>query len=1029
MLKKLKTSLQLKTLFWMFCCLAAFSAQAQNKKISGTVIDQKSGKPLAGATVKAKGTKNTVTVTDEEGKFSLSVNNNANRLEVSYTGFEDADFEYGNSLKDIRIELSPLTSELDNVVVVGYGTKKTKDLTGSISSIGQKQFNKGVIPSVDNLFQGRVSGVSVTSNSGEPGSAFNINIRGANSIRSNNNPLFVVDGVPLSGDGNLNSNVFAEGSSTSRNPLSFINPNDIENITFLKDASSAAIYGSRGANGVILITTKGGKGANKGLTININGSTSSPYKLYDLADGPTFVNGLRATLAKEGVSQADIDKSLAVSDFTIGNRTNNGGFNTDWQKVIFRNGQTKDVNVAWGVNSKDGNSSLRVSANYFNQQGIVKNQALDRLTLRTNFAQNEFLGLEKLKLEVNFTIGSTHNDYAGISNNAGYQGSLIGAAIAYNPTYPVYNADGTFFDTKDGSRNPAAILGNFKDYDNGITLVSNVALNYKIWKNFVYRVNFGFEGRNVERNGFASPLTSSYEYSRNISVRGQNFVNSGINKNGLGIQTFGQFSSTLQEHTLTYNNSFTNSNLGIVLGYSYQDFYNFTRQQQFWGLEDQTRLETNFDKFLYSTPIYGDSSKSVLQSFFARGTWDLLERYYFTVTVRADGSSRFAVNNKYGIFPAASFKWKILNENWAQRASKVLDNLDIRVNYGITGNQEFGNYNSLELLFTPLNGGAYISQLGNPNLKWEQTLTQGVGVDFGFLSGIIRGSIDYFNKNTSDLLLPVVNAAPAPAGLQWKNLEGNVVNNGVELNLDFMVFKPKKFWGFGWNINVNYTTIKNKIENLKAPYITGEVNGQGLSGAYAQIFTNGQPLFTWKMPVFDGYDANGYAIYANGGLDQLVGSALPTYYGGLTNNFSLGRFTASLFIYFQGGNYIYNNTANALLLKGSFKNGRNVTVDVINSPESGINPGSVSTRFLEKGDFVRLQNLNISYNVPLSKKIALRSLQIGLTGQNLALFTNYSGLDPEVNVDKSISGIPSRGFDYTATPRASTYTLSINIGF
>ena len=1019
-------------------CLLALTTNAQNKTVTGKVTDAKNGSPLVGATVSTKPSGN-ATATKSDGSFSLSVKPGVTKLVISFTGYGDKEIAIDAS-GVVNLTMEPNAEQLQDVVVVGYGTRKLKDATGSVSSIGAKSFNKGVISSPENLFQGRVAGVNVTAASGEPGGAVEINIRGVSSIRSGNGPLIVVDGVPLNGNGSIGTSVFPEGSASARNPLANINPNDIENISILKDAASAAIYGSRGANGVILITTKSGKGANQGIIISVNSSTSNIANKYKLATSSQFLSGLQNVLTKDGVSAADIASALA---------TVNKGASTDWQDQIFQTGISNNVNIGWGITSKDGKTSLRLSGSYDNISGIIKNSGLNRATIRSNFVQDQFLGLEKLRLDYNFSFTRLHNDYAGISNNAGYQGSLIGAALSYNPTAPVYNTgfksgayylkeDGSndylqspYFDSKDNNRNPVAILNNFRDFDNSNNLTSNVSLSYKIFDNVVYKVNFGNEVKNVERNGFGSPLTSSKEYNRTVSWLGYNYDNSGINGNGLGVRSFLQLNSSTVEHTLNFDQTFNNSKLNIILGYSFQSTQTNYNYQQFWGLAqaDRTSFNQDFSKFLNSTPITGDTNSYQLQSYFGRLIWNLQDKYIFSAVARLDGSSKLSFGNKYQTFPSLSFKWKLLNEDFAKGATKLFDNLDIKASYGLTGNQELPSYSSLtlnHLINYKADRQDYTSS--NPSLTWETTTSATFGIEFGILQGRVRGTIDYYTKNTKNLLFPVDFAQPSASNTRWTNLDGNVINKGIEVGLDFQIIKPKSRNSFGWDLTVNFSSLTNNVENFKAPIVTGEVSGQGLSGAYAQIITNGSPLYSWIMPTFNGFDANGYAIYADGAKDKIQGGSIPTYFGGLTNSFSYNRFTATIFFNYSGGNYIYNNTANALFLKGSLKTGHNVTTDIVNSNESGINPGSVSTRFLEKGDFVRLQNVSINYNVPI-KSNGIKSLNIALSAQNLLLFTSYTGLDPEINTDKSRNGVPSRGFDYTAYPKSRTFTLGINIGF
>jgi iron complex outermembrane receptor protein len=407
------------------------------------------------------------------------------------------------------------------------------------------------------------------------------------------------------------------------------------------------------------------------------------------------------------------------------------------------------------------------------------------------------------------------------------------------------------------------------------------------------------------------------------------------------------------------------------------------------------------------------------------------DKYILSALVRVDGSSRFSSGNKYGTFPAFGFKWRMLEEKFAQNTlGKIFSNFDMRLNYGVTGNQEFPAYASLALQQVNFNGTNNVITNSNPNLRWEQTTTQGVGVDFSMFNGRLSGTVDYFNKSTEDLLFLISYPQPAASADRWVNLPGKVKNTGWELSLDYQLVRPAYRGAFGWDVSYNMSFLKNNVEGFGSTVVnTGEVSGQGLTGAYAQTIRDGSPLFTFVMPTFLRFDAFGNGVYANGAKDELQGSALPKFNAGLTNNFTYKKLTASVFFNAVTGFYVYNNTANALLLKGSLKTAHNVTRDVVSSIENSINPGNVSTRFLEKGDYIRLANASLSYAVDVKKGSFIKGLNLTLSGQNLALFTNYSGLDPEVNVDKARGGVPSRGFDYTATPRARTFTLGINARF
>jgi len=998
------------TFVGLFIGLLAINAQAQNKTVTGKVLDAKDNTPIAAASVVVKGS--TVgTKTAADGSFAITIPSSVAKLVVSSVGYSSKEVDANGS---ITVSLNQVSNQLNEVVVVGYGTRKVKDATGSVVSLGEKSFNKGVIASPEEMLQGRTAGVNVTSNSGEPGGAINITIRGTSSVRSNNNPLYVVDGVPLYGGGLTGSGISVEGGTTARNPLSFINPNDIENISILKDASSAAIYGARGANGVVLITTKSGKGK-PSLTFNATTSVATTAKRYDLASPQEFMYGIKKTLADAGIDVSGVGG-------------NDKGYNTDWQDQVFQTAVSNSYNLAWGYSNTK--TSLKLNGSYDNQEGIIKTQGLKRMTFGMKYT-NQLTS--RLKLDLTVNNSTVKNKYAQVTNNAGYQGSLIGAMISYNPTFPVYDAKGNWFDNGDGNRNPVAILEGYNDQDTYKKLLTNLSLSYKLTENLTYKLIYGIENGATERYTFVDPRLGSAYSQGNINIRGKNYENSSLAGRGRAAQQYLNQNSSVIEHTLNYDKTFKNGNsLQALAAFSYQKTTDYYRATQAWGAAGATAMSTTYANYTGGhTDTFGDSTQVELQSYFGRINYTIKDKYILSALARRDGSSKFSSGNKYGTFPAFGFKWRVLEEKFAQKTlGKIFSNFDARVNYGITGNQEFPAYASLALQQSNFIGGTSVITNSNPNLKWETTTTSGVGIDFSMFNGRLNGTVDYFNKSTKDLLFLISYPQPAASADRWVNLPGNVKNTGWEFSLDYQLVRPAYKGAFGWDVAYNMSFLKNRVEGFGSTVVnTGEVSGQGLSGAYAQTIRDGYPLFTFVMPTFLRFDAYGNGVYANGAKDELQGSALPTFNAGLTNSFSYKKLTASVFFNAVTGFYVYNNTANALLLKGSLKTAHNVTRDVIYSIENSINPGNVSTRFLEKGDYVRLGNASLSYAVDVKKGSFIKGLNLTLSGQNLALFTKYTGLDPEVNVDKSRNGVPSRGFDYTATPRAKTITFGINARF
>jgi TonB-dependent starch-binding outer membrane protein SusC len=1020
-LKKLARALMFTV---MSVLVFANVSQAQSRTVSGKVMDSK-GEAVASATVTVKGTSNS-TSTSGDGSFSISVPSGSRTLVISSVGFDTKEVAVGDNL---TITLETKNAALNEVVVVGYGSRKVKDLTGSVANITPKDFNKGQIGTPDQLIQGRTPGVLVTPSSGQPGAAATINIRGTASIRGNQEPLYVIDGVPIATGGTVGSASGVEGTSTPLNPLVFLNPNDIESMTILKDASAAAIYGSRGANGVILITTKSGKGGKKGqFTFGANTSVATTAKRYDLMSPQEFLVAAKKANIDGGADPNTAATSVAAID---------GGANTDWQDEIFRTAISQNYNLGWGFSQKS--TSLRLSGSYDGQEGIVKNSSLKRFTGRVNLTQK--LLKDKLKIEIATTYSNAKNEYPPLSNNAGYQGSLLGAALQFNPTNPVRNTDGSFFQPGD-QRNPTQMLAYFEDKDNINRFLGSIAASYQITKGLTYKVVLGYDNVNTERIAFSDPRLGTQAYGGTTTLdvpngpRVKDFGNS-ILGNGRTTKQNLELTSKLMEHYITYEKDFNKHNVSILGGFSYQDFETFYTQSVGWGLNTPVVgpndvFVKDYNNFKNYTDLFPSFDRNELQSYFGRVNYSYDDKYFITATVRADGSSKFGENNRYGVFPAFAFKWKLLNEKFtSNNLGKLFSDFSIRANYGVLGGQDgLPSYGSVNRQFSYKDASgvdqvAFI-QTGNPDLRWEQAATTGIGVDFTTINNRLSVTIDYFYTKRTDLLFN----GPTPGGFapssNWFiNLDGVVINKGWEFSANYKIIKGKKI---NWDVNYNMTFVKNEVRDLPSEVITGRVNGQGLTGAYAQVLTNGLPLFTWSMPVYNGFDGNGNARYEKGASNQLLGSAIPTFFAGLTNNFSMGNWSLSIFTNAVAGFYVYNNTANALFLKGSLRNARNVTREAGNSPENPFNPGSVSTRFLEKGDFIRISNVNLNYNFNMKSK-TIRALSVFVSGQNLALFSKYSGIDPEVNVDKQISGVPSRGFDYTNYPRPRVITVGVNLGF
>ncbi|WP_235296462.1 SusC/RagA family TonB-linked outer membrane protein [Portibacter marinus] len=963
------------------------------RTITGVVTDAESGETLIGANVVVTGT-TTGTITDFDGAYALEVPEDATSLTFSYTGFNEKVMPITGEVINVELSAGQL---LEEVVVVGYGSVKKGDATGAVVALGEDDFNSGIVNSPEELIQGRAAGVQITTSSGEPGAGASIRIRGAGSIRNGNNPLFVVDGVPLGG-GNVSpgGNTAGLGSSSAKNPLNFLNPNDIASINILKDASATAIYGSRGANGVVIITTKKGN-SNKAL-VEYNGSvsTSTITRKYDLLGREEFLNAYASFNGEDAARSVD------------------GGADTDWQDEILRTGISHNHNLSISGGLSSG--SYRFSLGYLDQQGIVDKSGFDRLTGRFN-VQNSFLN-DRLTIASQVTVSQLLDQRVPITDNAGFRGDLWGSALKLNPTQPVFNADGTLNQPSLTEYNPVALI-EFSD-DNSRTLrgFGNISGTFNITDNLAFKTVGGFDRTFSNRQAaFSRALRADA-----IVDRGRAYIDHLSNYD------------LLWENYLTYDQDLGVVNLSALAGYSYQSFLSSGQSIQAYDYPfDDTQLMVNNITASEKYVINNGTQFDELQSVFGRVNLGFADKYILTATIRRDGSSRFGPNNKYGTFPSLAFKWRLIDEDFTP---DFFSDLGLRIGYGRTGNQEIP-YNQWQRRIRyggdGINNGGDINNGGvgdvsfnQFDLRWENTTQYNVGLDFGFMNNRLSGSLDWYTKNTNDLLIQVPSAQPAPQPFVWSNLDADIINTGLELALNYIAVDNNNMT---WDINFNIATNNNTITNYNNINDTGAISGQGLTGAFAQRIAEGQPLYAYFVREFDGFDEEGISVYPNGDKQEFTGAQpIPTVSLGLTNSFNFGDLDVSFFFNGQFGHWIYNNTANALFTAGALANGRNVTSDVPGNGESNLNAPDVSTRFLERGDFVRLQNLNVGYRVPIQSN-SVSGLRLFLTGQNLLLFTNYTGQDPEVDTNKSINGIPSVGIDYTAFPRARTFTLGANVTF
>jgi TonB-dependent starch-binding outer membrane protein SusC len=977
----------------MLCTSLTYS-----QDVSGTVSDA-SG-PLPGASVLVKGTTKGAQ-TDFDGKFTIKNAGSNAVLVFSYIGLKSQEVNVAGR-SNVNVTLKEDSAELKEVVVIGYGSVKKKDATGAVDQLSSKSFDNVGAPSPADLLRGKVSGVQVTSQSGEPGAGASIRIRGNSSIRSGNGPLIVVDGVPLDGgDVSAGGSDIGLGGSSARNPLNFINQNDIESMTILKDASSTAIYGSRGANGVVVITTKKSKSKEAQLTY------SNSFTFSTLASNLKLMNS---------------------AQFVANGGANNGSTGYNWEDAILRDAFSTNHDVAF-TKSTD-NSSTRLSIGASNTEGVVKNTGLDKYTIAFNNSNDFFGGALKVDTKVNYS--SLKDQSALISNNAGYIGNLIGAAMYWNPTNKLYNTNGTYNVISNTYVNPAQLANAYTDYTNTNKLLASIKSTLKINENLNYQMLFGVETSNSTRKFQLDP-TIDIQNVAQATAPGSSTPKFGQ----AGITGIEKFNKTI-EHTLNYNKTFNeNFIFDALAGYSYYQYNASGNDASAKGFDPkQMNLIDNIEGGLQNEYRASSFKNQVeLQSYFGRVNATLYKKLLVTATVRVDGSTKLGSNNKNGSFPSVGLGYKVFEDK-----AGLLNSLKVRANYGITGNQEFAVNSAVARASYGNNGSLNVDNNGNYNLKWETTTSSGAGVDFALLSNRLTGSVDYFERKTTDLIFPVPAAAsqPGPPSPRFVNLSGNLINKGLEVSANYKIIDSEKLT---WDIAANASFLSNKMENFVGFIQAGALNGQGLSGAYAQVVTNNEPIYSYYMYEWRGYDSTGSSIYADAaGADATLGLAakklvgktgLPKMNLGFSTNVTYKNFDAAVSFYGAFGHYLYNNTANAYFFKGAYLGGRNVPASVATSAQSQADPNSPSTKYLEKGDFLRMGNLTLGYTFTGAslEKLKIKSARFFVNGQNLLLFTNYSGFDPEVNTDKSLNGVPSAGIDYLSYPRSKAFALGLNVTF
>ncbi len=962
---------------------------AQSRTISGKVTDSKDGSPVPNASVLVKGT-NQGTTTDAGGNFRIVVDNNDAILIISSVGFVQLEFPVGSQTV-VSIALSSAQSTLSEVVVVGYGTVRKRDLTGAVATVSSKDFVKGALQTPEQLIAGKVAGVQITPNSGAPGSGSRIRIRGGASLNASNDPLIVIDGVPVDNG----------GIAGATNPLNLINPNDIETFTILKDPSAAAIYGSRASNGVILITTKKGKKGKIKFNFNAQG----------------FV---QTASGKVDVLTADEIRSIVNAKGTPSQIALLGKTTTDWQDEIYRNAFAQDFNLS--ATGSAGNLPFRISGGYLNQDGILKTGNFQRLTgalnLNPSFLKN------KLKVDLNLKLSGTTNQFA----NEG----AIGNAVTFDPTKPVTSGSsryGGYWEwlENDGlpmqlsNRNPVGLLNMRENTSSVLRSIGNIAFDYQI--PFV--------------KGLRANLNLGYDVSRG---RGINKVSdsaaSDYRRKGLNNPYYQDRTNKLMDFYFNYAQTYKsiNSRVDFTAGTGYQDF-------EFYGFNNPDRryngdtIPGSKQEFISQAPGF------TLISYYGRLVYTLANKYTVTLNARTDGTSKFNKDNRWGFFPSAAFAWQINEEEFLQN-SKVVSNLKLRAGYGVTGQQDgIPFYGYLPVYSLSNNQATY--QFGNTyynllrpgaydaNLRWETTTNINAAIDFGFIQNRISGTVEGFIRKTKDLLSTV----PIPAGSNFTNRlftnVGNIESKGLEVTLNVV---PVKNRNVEWDFGVNFTYVVPEITKLlvnEDPNFTGvEVGGiSGGTGNTIQRHIVGErpnSFYVYKQI----YDANNKPIeglYEDLNRDGIINekdlyiyqSPEAKYFLGITSSVSVGKFNAGFVMRGSIGNYMYDNMNSNM---GVYRQIVNPLGFIANGSKDYLNTGFFNNQYfsdyyMKNASFLRMDNINFGYDAgEIAKNVRLR---ITANVQNAFIITSYKGLDPEI----------SGGIDNTIYPRPRTYVLGLNLDF
>lgn len=967
-------------------CLQLF---AQTRTIKGEVTDAQNGDPLIGATIMVEGEKGG-TVTDFDGNFVLQVSSSAKKIKVSYIGYIDKILAISENMK---VNLESDSKALADVVVIGYGTARKSDLTGSVATVKAKDFNKGLVSSPEQLINGKVSGVQIMSNSGSASAGSTIRVRGGASLNASNDPLIVLDGVPLE-QGGISGN--------SSNFLSMINPSDIESMTVLKDASSTAIYGSRASNGVIIITTK--KGQQGGLKVNFNTTNSMQTRaqMVDMLSHDDFVNVINQF-------GTDNQKSLL------------GNANTDWNDEVYRTAFGTDNNLS--LSGSIGKYwPFRVSAGYYNQSGLVRKDNVERWTGNVVLTPSFFQDHLKLTINAKGTL----------NNNSFNNGGAVWAAATFNPTIPVYSGNSNYggfnealdadgYPVNAGVRNPRGLVDLYDSKSKVSRFIGSMDVDYKVHflPDLKLHATIGADYAKGDGTIYV-PGYAAQSFNKDESLSGSDYKY-GPQKNENRLLTL----------YANYAKYFENikSNVDLTAGYDYQ-FWKSTTPLYYTKSAAGTTLST----------VKASDYRHVMLSYYGRVNYSFDGKYLLTATVRRDASSRFSKDTRWGTFPSVALGWTLTEEPWL-KDNKVISNLKLRASYGVTGQQEgIGNYNYLPVYTSSVTGaealinGQYITtyrpEAYVSDLKWETTTSWNFGLDFGFLNGRIGGAIDFYTRKTKDLLASVPTAAGTNFSKTILTNVGNVDSKGIEVSLNATPIQTKDW---EWNLSYNFTWQNMKVKNLSLTQGGSQTNvkvGPSIDAYQFQVLSEGYEPYMFYVyhqlydsetgkPIEGAYaDLNGDGEINDADLYRYHSPA-PKYIMGLSTSLRYKQLTLGMSFRANIDNYVYNGMG---MSTGAWE-----TVSYNNSQLNNLNASFLKTGFktrqylsdyyVENASFLKLDNLSLSYNVGKINKWA--SLTVSAMVQNVFTITGYSGTDPEV----------PNGMDNSFYPRPRTYSVSLGLQF